>query len=182
MLDPANVWLDEFENLPAVLDTSWATNLADLIDNLTTNKLEITGITPSATFTFAKPVFEAALLPIVAGPPPVPQQQIAAAWQTAMTASTMLIASGASIGAPSPATTFSAPPLTLIEPASVTAAATALQVALLAAVPVEDPQDSTVPLAFRTAFISCLATATGLNSISPPAGPTPLLLPPTPLL
>jgi hypothetical protein len=175
MLDPENTWRDRFAELKIVNDISWASNIASLTDELTTGKLQITEITPPSSFTFNKAIFQAQLLPIVFAPTPIPQLAIAAAWGAAMTASTMVVSSGASVGAPSPATTFSAPPVTLLLPPTIAAAQAALAATLIAAVPVPDAKQGILGPALRTAFITVKASVTGINSITPT--PTPLVLP-----
>lgn len=177
MLDPVSVWSDEFASLPLVGDPSWAMNMADVVDSLVTGKLQINEISPPSSFTFMKAVFAAQLLPIVAAPPPAGAFAMAAAWGAAMQASQMVVSAGASVGAPSPATTFSAPPVTILLPPSIAAAQAVLAAALLAAPPVPDAKASIIGPAMRTAFVSVLASVTGINSVPPPGGPAPLLLP-----
>lgn len=178
MLESPKQWADAFADLPLAEDASWTQDFASLIDELTTGKLTVSLVTPPPQFQFNKSIFQSGLQTVIAAPPPQPQTQMATAWLQAILASQITISAGASIGAPSPATTFSAPPIALIEPTSATAASQVLLSALLASAPVEDPAVSTVPSAFRTAFMTLLATATGVNSAAPP---TPLVLPPTPL-
>jgi hypothetical protein len=86
-----------------------------------------------------------------------------------------VVAAGGSVGAPTPATIFSAPPAAVFEPASLTAATAALQTALLAALPVGTPLSSAYPSALYTAFTSLQVLLTGLNSVPPVAGPNPLI-------
>jgi len=177
MLDPVDVWKDKFADLPKTGDASWAKNLADYVDSLVTGKLQITEISPPSTFTFQKAIFEALLTPIVFAPTPVPQTAISVAWASAMTASTMVVASGSSIGAPAPVTTFSAPPVTLLLPPTIVAAQAALLAQLIAAAFVSEAKEAVLPKALYEAFKAVKASVIGLDSTPTPAGPLPLILP-----
>lgn len=175
MLDPVDAWTAAFASLPLVGDVSWASNLADKVDSLVTGKLQINEISPPSSFTFQKAIFESQLQPILPVLPPVGAIAFAAAWGAAMQASTMVVGAGASVGAPGPATTFSAPPATLLLPASIASAQAVLAAAIIAAPPVPDAFASTIAASMRTAFTSVLASVTGTNSVTPTPGP--LVLP-----
>lgn len=181
MLDPASFWISEFANLPITDSNDWPDNIADLIDSLTTNKLEISGISPPSTFTFNRNVFKAGIVSLVPNANVVPNANaFALAFANAVAASTMFVAAGSSVGAPTPATTFSAPPVVVILPPTIAAAQAALTSSIIAAVPVADPTMSTVPVAFRDAFLALAASVTGLNSVVPTPGP--LVVPSAPLI
>ena len=174
MLEPLSSWKNGFANLPLVADASWKQNLADLVDGLVTNKLTIIGITPNAVFTFNKTLFRAGLEPLVATTNTLQAATtLAQAWGSAVTASSVVVSSGAYVGVAAPATTFSAPPVTIILP--VTAAQLTLQNAIVSLPLTANAQDSQFPKALRDAFLGILTTTTGLSSIPPPTGPTPLI-------
>jgi len=175
MLDPLSSWTNAFTNLAPAADDSWADNMADAVDGLVTNKLAVTTISPSATFTFNKAIFAAQLKlatptdNAVAG-----CTNFADAWGSAVTASTLVVAPGSYLGAPTPATTWSVVILSLVDPASIAAAKAALVIALTSATPVANAALSAFPSAFRTAFATLTASVTGLDSTPSPAGPLPL--------
>lgn len=174
MLEPLSTWKNGFANLPLVADAAWKQNLADFVDGLVTNKLTIAGITPNAVFTFNKTVFRAGLEPLVATTNTLQAATtLAQAWGSAVMASSVVVSSGAFVGAATPATTFSAPPVTIILP--VTAAQLALQNLIVTLPLATNVQDSQFPKAFRDAFLTILTTTTGLSSVPPPTGPTPLV-------
>jgi hypothetical protein len=178
-LAPDPVWAKKFTDLPKVRDLSWAANIANATDELATNMLEISGLFPGGTFTFKKGVFQAQLLPIVAAP--VSQGAlIAAAWGAAVQASTFSVSAGTIVGAPSPATIFSAPPVALILPPSIAAAQGALAVKLTSLLPVSDPAQSQFGPALRAAFLMLQVSITGIDSTPSPAGPLPLIVPAQP--
>jgi hypothetical protein len=178
MLDPDIVWRQEFATLPTTSDPSWAANMADMLEKLTNGKLTVSGLIPESTFTFQKAVFQSIAVTAVPAPLPAGVIIITNAFLSAVSASTMFINAGTSIGAPTPATTFAAPPSVTID---AVAASELLRAQLLAALPVPDALASTVPSAFRSAFLAVLVSAVGINTVPPPGGPSPLILPPTPL-
>lgn len=167
-LGPVGDWSSTFNSLPKVGDTSWAANLADAVDGLTTGKLELTNIkTTPASFIFGKAAFEAALLPLQ----PVDSamtgaQNFAGAWEQGILASVMSVSSGASVGLPAtPANTFSAPPATILDAPSLVLAKAGLVSAIASIVPSENAD--TFAEAFRNAFLALTYTSTGLNSVTP---------------
>lgn len=77
MLDPVSTWADGFNALPKTSDPSWAANMADLVDSLTTMKLDVLAATPPggmSVFTFGKVAFQGVLLTLT----PVPSAIIGA--------------------------------------------------------------------------------------------------------
>jgi hypothetical protein len=168
MLGVVGDWTDKFNNLPKVGDTSWATNMANAVDELTTGLLEISNIkTIPAVFTFGKAAFEAALLPLA----PVPlaltgATNFATAWETGINASTMTVSPGASVDLPAtPANTYSSVASTLIDVASVTSAKTNLIIAIAGIVPADNAD--AFATAFRNAFLELTCTTSGMNSVTP---------------
>jgi len=179
--DDLLTWKSEWDLLPLDdVGTAWSGNWAAYFaarndSKLTFNPATIVGA--PATFTFAQPAFQT---PLAAGLPPDPTgasgiAAIASAWEASILASTMSALPGISVGAPSPATTFSAIASIVVEPTSLTAAKAALIAALTAAPPVSTPLSSAYPGAFRDAFLMLQYVITGTNSVSPPAGPNPLV-------
>ena len=161
----------------------WAKALADAVDGLVTNKAGLGGtVTGSFTFTFNKALFMSGIMAASATPvTPIAAQAIGAAWGNAMLASTMVTAS-AFVGSPALPTLFSVIISTAIDPPSVAAAQSALIATLSAMQSVKIAQDSPIAPALHTAFMSCTATITGLNSVPAPAGPLPLVAAMTPFL
>lgn len=174
MLDPSSTWSSTFNALPKTADASWAANMADAVDSLTSSKLTISTIkTVPAAFVFGKSAFKSALEVLV----PVDSaaqgaSNFAGAWEKGLLASTMTVTPGASVGLPAtPANIFSAAS-SLVDPPSITSAKAGLVSALTSIVPSETAD--AFAEAFRTAFLALTCSTTGMNSIPPPGGPTPL--------
>lgn len=179
MIDPLLTWQVQWDLLP--IDPTgllYPTNIATLLSNRMTSKLELTApYIPSAptVFTFALPIFATGITGIPISPTGATAAiAFANAFEAACAASTFVAAAGGSVGVPTPATIFSAPPVAVFNPASVTAAKSVLQTSLAAAVPTGLPLTSTYPIALYTAFATLQVTLTGINSVPPPAGPNPL--------
>ena len=174
MIDPLPVWKAEFEKMPKTKNSSMEA-LANFIDARVTGKMQLgTPFLGNSSFTFNKAVFLAPLSSLIPTFDPISGRvALASAWQTAILASTMSASSG-SIGAPSPATTFSVitPPI-VPNPALLVVSYASLLAGLLALVPTPGP--SQVPDLFYSAFSSLSYIVTGLNSIAPT--PTPLISP-----
>ena len=181
-IDPEPAWKKAISDIKPDSTSQWTKALADAVDGLVSNKAGLTGITGSVTFTFNKAVFMAQLLAVAATPvAAIAAQAIGLAWGTAMTASIIVVPPGSSLGPPSPPTLW-ASCVSLIDPPSVIAAQTALIAELTMMQAVDNAQNSKMGPALRKAFMSCTATVTGLNSVTPPAGPLPLLSPLTPFM
>lgn len=183
MIDPLAVWKSSLAALPKTANNSWAPNFATWYAD------RISGIEPlfialdasaGFTFTFAKQVFETALLNL--GPAASAVAGLTAfanAWQSAMLASTVVVLPGAFIPPSTPPTTFSSiiPPVVLDAPGIVAGKAKIIELA--SAPVVSDPNDSQFPVKFREATLELTITVTGLNSAAPT--PQPLIAAGVPL-
>ena len=183
-IDPQSAFKSAISSIKPTNGPLWAKDIADAVDGLVTNKAGLSVITGTCTFTFNKALFMAgimALVPILAAP--IAAQTIGIAWGNAMLASIMVVQPGAFIGVVSaPPTLFSVITSTIVDPPSVVAAQTALIATLSAMQAVKIASDSALGPALHTAFMSCTATVTGMNSIPPPAGPLLLIAPLCPFL
>lgn len=171
-LGPVSEWTDAFNNLPLVgSGNAWAGNMANAVDGLTSSKLSLTNITGTpAQFTFGTSAFQTALESLS----PTTDasqgaQNFADAWETAIQASMMVVSPGASVGAPSPATTFSIVASTTVDAGSLSSAKSTL-VSTLAAIPPSGDANA-FATAFRTAFLGLTYTTNGTNSSSPTPAP-----------
>lgn len=154
-----------------------ASAIASLVNNLVT----LTTVTGATQFTFQQAIFAAQLASIPPGPVAAVQAQLFAnAWASAVQASILVVAPGAYFGAPAPPTLFSVVAATIIDPPSVIAASSFLALQLAAAAPVAVGIQNTYGSAIHDAFLKLTATVTGINSVSPPAGPQPLIVPLSP--
>lgn len=173
-VDALAVWQTELRDLSKTEDNTWAGNFSFWTNDRTTSKMGLL-IIDQFIFTFARAVFESALLPL--GPTPSALIGITAfanAWETAINASTVVVPVGASIGTPSPATTWSAVFSTIILVPSI-ALAKAKILELITAPVVADALNSQFPIKFREAFLLLQIQVTGLDSTPPLAGPLPLV-------
>jgi len=184
-IDILSIWKSTLDALPKVTDSSWANNFSNWASQRVNNKAQLTGIiTASFPFTFDQSVFKMQLELLS----PTTNQATAAAsfanaWATAMSTSlVLLVSSGDSLGISSPATTWSVVTTALIDAPSVIAAQAYLQSQLTIAPIVDDTNNSLFSQIFRDTFLLLTGTVTGLNSVSPPIGPLPLLASLVPLL
>ncbi len=177
MIDPLSTWISTFAALPTTADTSWAGNFANWANDRVID-MELSGILNAGLdWTFNKTTFEASL--IVLTPTPIAASGIASfasAWETAIVASALSILAGASLGAPSPATTWSVVSSQVIDSSGI-AAGKAKILELVSSPPVPDATSSDFPVKFREAFLLLTGSITGLNSVIPPTGPNPLVSP-----
>lgn len=182
-MDPLSKWSDTLGNIAPSSTPIWALNLANEVDGLCSGKAGIAGITGSVTFTFNKAIFILQLMAMAATPlQPIAAQGIAMAWQTAMLASIVIVAPGASLGPPTPPTTWSVVITSLIDPPSVMAATTIMIATISAAQAVGIGSQSIMGPALYAGFAASTVTVTGTNSVSPPSGPLPLIAPLLPLI
>lgn len=184
-IDSLATWKSTLVALPKVADSSWADNFASWVDARVTNKAQLTGIiTPTPPFTFSMATFKSQLATLS----PTTSASVAAtnfanAWATAMNVSLVLtVPPGSSLGAPSPATTWSVVTTALIDVPSVLVAQNYLQAQLAIAPTVADANDSLFAQIFRNTFLLLTGSVTGMNSVPPPVGPLPLIAVAVPLL
>ncbi|CAB5221476.1 hypothetical protein UFOVP244_174 [uncultured Caudovirales phage] len=184
-MDPVSAWVDAIAGLKPDGGKSgdWAKALADVVDQRVTSKAGVAGVMGSVSFTFQKALFETGLKK--ASPTSVTlhgAMAIADAWEMAATASTIVVPPGASLGVASPATTWSVVISSIILPPSVALGKLALMQTLASAAPVPDAKASLLGPALYQAFAALLVSISGINSLAPPAGPTPLPLPSAPII
>ena len=135
------IWKTTLKNLPKVADNSWAGNFAGWADDRVTSKMDLLTI-DEFTFTFNKVSFESGLISL--GPTESISDGIndfANEWETSINASTVVVPDGASIGPPSPTTTWSSVTDTIILPASIVLAKEKI-LELISSTPVDDADNS----------------------------------------
>lgn len=182
--DVLAIWREEFKNLPITKENDWAQNIGDTIEARVTNKLQLAPPFggPPTRFTWQKGLFVSAIENLQPVTDPVSgRTAIANAWLNSVLASQMTSLGGNFVGAPSPATTFGAPPIITIDPPSAAAAHATLLQGLLNLEPVSEAPGN-FPNLFFAAFGALTFTATGINSLPPPTGPLPLVSPLTPVI
>lgn len=186
-IDPLPTWQSTLAALPKVADNSWAANFAawyaDRLTGITTNPANL--VPTGFVFTFNQATFQAQLQTLT------PQSTAAAgiqgfanAWETALVASTVVVAPGSFKPPATPPTTFSAIISTTIDTPSI-AAGKAKLLELVTAPPVSDPNLSQFPAKFREATLLLTITVVGLDSQPPPSagpGPQPLTVANVPLI
>lgn len=97
------------------------------------------------------------------------------AWEAATMASTIVVSPGSFVGVSAPPTLYSVVIAAIILPPTILAGKQAMQAALMAAVPVQDPKLSPLANALYSAFSALQGQVTGLDSTPTPAGPLPLV-------
>jgi hypothetical protein len=176
VIDAASVWKSEFKNLPLVSSSvgDAMSNIADFVDQRVTGKMILGApMGGSFSFTFNKAAFLSPLTSLTPSPSnSAGMNALASAWQSAVLSSNMIVASGAYVGAPTPATMF-ATAVAVVDSSSVAAAYSTLLSQLLAAQPVSE--DPPFPTFFYDAFVALKYNVSGINMIPPPAGPQPLV-------
>lgn len=184
-IDPLTTWRSTLAALPKVSDASWAPNFAAwYADRLVAITTDPAALVPTGfVFTFAQAIFAAQLTALTPVDDPVAGTQgFADAWETALLATTAVIASGSFIPPTSPATLFSVVSSTIIVPASIVAGKAKIM-ELVTAPSVSDPLLSEFPVKFREATLLLKITATGLDSTTPGnGGPLPLTATDVPLI
>jgi hypothetical protein len=178
--DPLSVWKSKYKDLKP--DESGAVgpkNLTNFIDERVTQKLEFdpgqATLSPPPTFTWSKNIFKAALSALVATPDPASSKTVmATAWISATQASTMVIASGATLSPPVGSGIIGTA-VAIVDPPSVTLAGAQLLKDLLKADSPPDQADSVLPVAFQKAFAALTFSITGADATAPT--PIPIVLP-----
>ena len=177
-IPPAIIFQAKIAGLAPTPGPDWAFNMASAVASLVNNMVMLTTVTGATQFTFQQAIFAAQLASIAPGPVAAVQAQLfAQAWASAVQASILVVAPGAFMGAPAPPTLFSVVATSLIDPPSIVAAQSALAVKLAAAAPVPVGIQNAYGTAIHDAFLLLTATVTGINSVSPPVGPQPLIAP-----
>lgn len=173
-IDALNVWQSSFAALPKVGDASWSQNIANWVDSHVNGKLSTPGAT-GLSFSWGKSTFAAQLASMVPqGSITAGASQVADAWLAAINASSMGRAPGSFIGSPSPPTTWSSVATTSFDAGS-KSSGRAKVFEIKDGPENPDPLMSPFPIKLREAFLLLTVTTTGTNSVSPPAGPNPLV-------
>lgn len=172
-------WSDNFEAAVPITNSKseGIDNFVSFIDKEVSGQLTIsTPIVGPSIYTWQPSIMKAKLLSISSSTQQsLGAQIISDAWAAATLASSMFVSAGAYVGSPSPATLFLAPPAVVILPPSIELAKVSLFSALTTLEPTKEI--SLVPVEIRKAFLAIKFSAIGLNSIIPPAGPQPLVVP-----
>ena len=186
MIDPLPTWLTEFEKLPPDSDgTKAPKEIANFLDQRVTKKLGLKNspvtLSPPPQFTWQKGIFQplfAAVAMIPSIDPLTPALKIAAAWQSATVASTMIISAGAAMNPPPPGTNgIVGTAVAVIDPATLALAVSGLISDLVSAKPAAAAAAATLPRAMYKAFTTLTYTITGIDTKPPPTGPIPFVLP-----
>ena len=179
-IDPVITWKSEWANLPIdPIGTLYPANIASFIGQRVTTKLTLAPpFSGTVLFTFNNATFMAGITGLSPSPTPAAgAAAFAAAWESAILASVIIIPPGAFIGVSSPATLFSV--VTTVVPIVTPVAKTILQAALIAAPPALTALASAYPVELFSAFFNYQYLVTGINSIVPT--PTPLIFTGTPM-
>ncbi len=184
-MDLLPIWIDEIAKIKpdSTNSGSWANTLADVVDKRVTGKLNIVAIKGQVSFTFKKDVFAQLLKLALPATTPLPLQKVANAWEAAVMASTLVVAPGAYIlPTPTPATGFASISASIILPPSIATGKTLLLQKLLSLPPVNVANLSMLGPALFAAFSALQASVTGIDLVTPPAGPHPLVVPTSPVI
>lgn len=175
-LEALSIWQSTFEtDLPPVSDASWPDSMTDwYAERIDTPLLTLPGLTlaaPPLPVTFGKAAFKAIFSALVPGLTQASAMAIIAnAWEAGLLASSVVVKPLDSIGVPSPATTWSSVTTSIFDLPSI--ALGKLKILELIGAPNEgDAKDSLTPVKFREATLLLTVTTTGLNSVTPTAGP-----------
>ena len=174
--DQLGVWSKEFENIPPTADTALqgAKNLAEYVDKRVSSKLEMTSpgfsVSPKASYAWQPLIFANILAPLVPVPDPViPATIISNAWASAASLAVMFVGAGVAVSPPPPPSTgiFSAPPVVLINAASLVKAQVTLLNDLIGMGSAGSAAESELPEFIRKAFASLRYDITGIDSTTP---------------
>lgn len=174
---PSPAWLSAFVSQVTPVDNAAtaANNLANWINALVSGQLSPNPATlSSGTFTWNPAPFIATIASAAPSDSPSASAVIADAWEGAINASVLLVLPGAFVGVSSPATMFSVVSSVSVLPPTVAAAKAAMIASLASAPGVLDASQSQFPDIIRTAFLSISYSVSGMNTLPPPSGPTPL--------
>lgn len=178
MLEPLPTWKQTFKEIPFSDNPSWAMNIARWTSERSTSKLEWAGLGGPLMFTFNSGVFQSRLHSM----PHTPNASqgamaFASAWESAMSASTLMVMPGIFIGGPTPPTLFSVV-AGAIDPASIQRGKAVLAQQLLSAKCVDNSMESALPPAIYQAFMALTVSLSGINTVVP--FPSPLMAPMVP--
>lgn len=174
MVEPLPLWRNTLKSVQATDQLLWTSRLAQWAAARTTMKLTLSNIIGPVTYTFNMSQFDMLLKTcLTTEVKMVAAAQISNAWAASAMASPMIVLPGCSLGAPTPATTWSAV-VAIIDPPSVMMAKMQLMQGLMQADAVEDGYLSKMAEAFRQAFLTLSFTLTGMNCLPIP---TPLVSP-----
>lgn len=174
MVEPLPLWRNTLKSVPFTDQMLWTSRLAQWAATRTTMKLTLSNIVGPVVYTFNMGQFDMLLKTcLTTEVKVVAAAQISNAWAAAAMSSPMLVLPGASLGVPTPATTWSAV-VAIIDPPSVMMAKMQLMQGLIQAEGVEDGYLSKMAEAFRQAFLTLSFSLTGMNCLPIP---TPLASP-----
>ena len=175
-LEALSDWKTTFaSDMVPVSDASWPDTMTDwYVARIDTPLLSLPGLTlavPPLPVTFGAAAFKAIFSSLAQPITQVAAMNIIAnAWEAGLLATTVLVKPLDSIGVPSPATTWSAVTTSVFDPASI-ALGKAKILELIGAPNADNAEDSLTPVKFREATLLLTVTTTGLNSVTPTAGP-----------
>lgn len=174
MLEPLQTWKQTLKQVSFTDQSIWTSQVARWAATRTTMKMTLSGIVGPVTFTFNLALFDMLLRTCVTTEKPwLAAVQIAAAWETSIIASPMLVLPGASLGAPTPATTW-ATAGALIDPISIAKSKVRLVKKIATAEAVADGFFSMMAEAFHEGFLGLTYTVAGVNCLPIPS---PLVAP-----
>ncbi len=167
-LEPLQTWQQTLKQLQMVEHQDWAKDFSQWVFERSTGKLHLMPVMGPVSFTFQKGIFEAKLREFK----PVNSAIAAAmkwaeAWEAAVTASTMVVAPGAFLGAPIPVTMW-AVATAVIDAGSIQAGKKIIVQKLTEAKLVAKAEESEICEAFRSAFLALTVTVTGVYMMYPP--------------
>ncbi len=167
-LEPLDNWNQTLKQIEATDQADWGGKIAQWLFERSTGKLQLMPVVGPVSFTFQKAIFEARLRELR----PAQKAMEAAikwsdAWEAAINASTMVVAPGAFLGAPTPATMWSVA-TAVIDAGSVQAGKKLLVQKLSQAKLVNKTEENQFAEAFRMAFLAVTATVTGVSMTFPP--------------
>jgi len=184
--DPLSKWKSSFKTMVVpTMGVDGPIKMGMWLNSHISNKPMLDAATvssPSFSCVWQPAIFIAQMLAIPPSLSPIPfALKLGQAWASATQASVLMVPAGAFVGAPTPPTLFSAPPVALFNPATI-ASGTALIIAKVSTAPPATESDkSAIIEALYQATTQLGVMLTGLNSIPPPAGPLPLIVPLCPL-
>lgn len=183
-LEPLATWQSTFKaQMPPVAVGTWPLSMTNwYAERFNTPNLDLPGLTLSTSplpAVFGNAPFMALFSTLAPGLSQAAAMMIVAnAWEAGLLASIVTVAPGSSIGAPSPATTWSAVASSIFDPPSI-AAGKAKILELVGADNVADALDAQMPVKFREATLLLTVTTTGTDST--PSGGSPLIDPARPV-